>query len=534
MAHIKTLITTPYVALLPTFKSYEYKYTGFSSDDEITFSGTVSDDVSGFEVVNMRSQDVIQSSFDREAKTFSFTINQAEESNVNIKFKVELISVIIPEDSANMTKQVTSYNFTISNINEKYPIYEYELDPGFYGGTYIPTYRLLKEIYMIGSGEWDFENEYNTYVYVNEEALDYFNSIINVYTQRGKLDSIVESFIHYSGFINTNWPNDGDYRYYLPVIEVGIQKPTTLDGGYIPKNNKLYTFPYTALKVIGYGGESELKYENFDNTLKFGIVSRFLPGASIQLYPLDYEGVLDNFACGVTGQPLPMFSYTKDQYMNEWNANISTRTQSINAMMQNRNLERIGTILDGVSGIADTVLTTSGLSKVGTTGEKGSSFNPLSVASGAATAASKLGQTAFNLYSGEIQYNQGFAAMAASLKDTEARPSSVANQNASPSIPAVMKNAVVPYVQRVSLRRTFAEKIDEYFSRYGYAVHRVGVPNINSRPAFNFLRCTDAHVDGNIPNEDLLEIKAIMEHGVTFWHTTDVGNYEVNNPAPIR
>ena len=33
--------------------------------------------------------------------------------------------------------------------------------------------------------------------------------------------------------------------------------------------------------------------------------------------------------------------------------------------------------------------------------------------------------------------------------------------------------------------------------------------------------------------KDLLKIKAVLEHGVTFWHNHDVGNYNLSNPAPI-
>lgn len=519
-----TNISIQGMTLVPEFNQgiYEYYVLNSSTQQFNIYVNTnefnIEDKASVYQMPNLTNNKI--SVLGDNSESLSFTVqNDPLDKGLNV-FKVRTPYI--------------EYTINMVYSDSKWPIFEHLLRPGMYGGSYVPNYRLLKEIFTCGSGDKDFEGTYDTINIVNEDALNWFNATIEKFTNTGKLDSIVESFIHYSGFVNTNWPDDGDYRYYLPLIEVGVDRPTHLHDGYIPKNNKLYTFPYTALKIIGYGGESELKYENFDNALHFGIISKFFAGASIQLYPLDYEGVLDNYSAGVVGQPLPVFPYTKDQYMNEWNANISTRTQSINAMIQNRKLERIGTVLGGVSGIADTALTTSGLSKVGTTGEKGSSFNPIAVASGLATGVSKLGQTAFNFASGEIQYNQGFAAMAATLKDTEARPSTVANQNASPSIPAVMKDAVVPYVQRVSLRRSFAEKIDDYFSRYGYAVHRVGVPNINSRPAFNFLRCTDAQVDGNIPNEDLLEIKSIMEHGVTFWHTTDVGNYEVNNPAPIR
>lgn len=424
----------------------------------------------------------------------------------------------------------TIYRVKVSLSKGKWPIHNDLLDPGFYGGSYVPNYRMLKQLYTVGSGDFDFEGDYNLKEPLNVEAIEWLNNVINQYTKSGKLDAIVESFIHYSGFVNTNWPDDGDYRYYLPLIEVGVDRPDHMRNSYKPKNNKLFSYPYSALKIIGYGGESELKYELFPEDVHFGIVSKFFAGASIQLYPVNYEGILDAYGDGVTGQPLPIFPYTKDQYMNEWNANMNTRNDTIIAMNENKNLKQVATVVSGISGLANTALTTSGLSKVGTSD---GGINKGSIISGTIQGITKAGETGISMYANKLEYNQGLRAMSAQLKDTEARPSSIANQNASPSIPAVMKDAVVPFVQRVSIREVFAKKIDEFFSRYGYTVNRVGVPNIKSRPAFNFLRCTEAHVDGDIPNEDLLEIKAVLEHGVTFWHNHDVGNYNLANPAPI-
>lgn len=462
-----------------------------------------------------------------QTNTFKYTLSLAE-----LIEGENTIDIIVQESEDPLNLNRTMYRITVTYTpdtitdDKPWPIREHLLGPGFYGGSYVPNYRLLKEVYTCGSGVNDFENNYDELSTANEEAIQYMNRIIEMYTNKGVLDAIVESFIHYSGFVNTNWPDDGDYRYYLPLIEVGVDRPNHLRNGYIPKNNKLFAYPYSALKIMGYGGESELKYELFPEDVHFGIVSKFFAGTSIQLYPINYEGILDAYADGVTGQPLPVFPYTKDQYLNEWNASMSTRNDSVIAMQETRNMKQLSAVVSGVSGAATNLLTGITMNQMSGAGTLGL------VATGVGTFG-KAAEGAIQYGSAKLEYNQGMRAMAAQLKDTEARPSSIANQNASPSIPGVMKDAVVPFVQRVSIRETFAKKIDEFFSRYGYTVNRVGVPNITSRPAFNFLRCTEAHIEGSIPNEDLLEIKAVLEHGVTFWHNHNVGDYTVANPAPI-
>lgn len=75
----------------------------------------------------------------------------------------------------------------------------------------------------------------------------------------------------------------------------------------------------------------------------------------------------------------------------------------------------------------------------------------------------------------------------------------------------------------------YANILTDYFEKYGYAVHLVKEPNIHTRKSWNYVRLVDANILGNIPEMYLNEIKSIFESGVTIWHTTDVGNYSLNN-----
>lgn len=502
--------------LTPTFESSIVDYTLNITNSNLMLTA-ISDGYLPILKINNDTPKGVPS-WNSETNTFQYSLMLSE-----LNKGINIIDIIVEESPDPLNLNRSFYRVTVNygdiQTDKPWPIQQHLLSPGFFGGSYVPNYRLLKEVYTCGSNDKDFENNYEALSQANEEAIQYLNDIVEMYTNKGVLDAIVESFIHYSGFVNTDWNNDGDYRYYLPLIEVGVNRPNTLKNGFIPKNNKLFSYPYSALKIIGYGGESELKYELFPEDVHFGIVSKFFAGTSIQLYPINYAGVLDAYDDGVTGQPLPVFPYTKDEYMNDWNANINTRTQSINAMDESRKLSNVTTVIGSTSML---------LQGMGIAGAMGNSPSMV-----AGNILSNVGNMVTGIAQHNLQYNQGLKAIAATLKDTEARPSTVANQNASPSIPAVMKDAVVPFVQRVSIRDSFAKKIDNFFSRYGYRVNKIGVPDIRTRPAFNFLKCSDAHVDGNIPNEDLLEIKGVLEHGVTFWHNHDVGNYELENSAPV-
>lgn len=81
----------------------------------------------------------------------------------------------------------------------------------------------------------------------------------------------------------------------------------------------------------------------------------------------------------------------------------------------------------------------------------------------------------------------------------------------------------------VAVRREFAEMIDEFFDMYGYAIERVKVPNVNGRRSWNYVKCQNSCHKGNMPANFLDQINDIFDAGITFWHTSDVGNYSLDN-----
>ena len=75
------------------------------------------------------------------------------------------------------------------------------------------------------------------------------------------------------------------------------------------------------------------------------------------------------------------------------------------------------------------------------------------------------------------------------------------------------------------------KSLDNYFDKYGYRVNLLKVPNINTRPLWNYVKTTEAHVGGNFPKAYRTAIEGMLNRGVTFWHTgaVEIGDY--SNPA---
>ena len=76
----------------------------------------------------------------------------------------------------------------------------------------------------------------------------------------------------------------------------------------------------------------------------------------------------------------------------------------------------------------------------------------------------------------------------------------------------------------------FIDRIDDYFSRYGYKTNQIKIPNISSRPQWNYVQTVGCKIGGSIPCNDEAAICSIFDRGVTFWkHPENVCNYSLDN-----
>ena len=74
-----------------------------------------------------------------------------------------------------------------------------------------------------------------------------------------------------------------------------------------------------------------------------------------------------------------------------------------------------------------------------------------------------------------------------------------------------------------------AKRLDMFFDVFGYQIDEVKVPNLTGRPSWNYVKTVGANMTGTIPADRLRTINQSLDSGITFWHTTDVGNYALNN-----
>ena len=80
------------------------------------------------------------------------------------------------------------------------------------------------------------------------------------------------------------------------------------------------------------------------------------------------------------------------------------------------------------------------------------------------------------------------------------------------------------------IKPEFVTIIDDYFNMFGYATHKVKIPNRTARPHWTYTKTVGCVVHGSVPCDDLNKICSIYNNGITFWNNgSEVGNYSLDN-----
>lgn len=278
---------------------------------------------------------------------------------------------------------------------------------------------------------------------------------------------------------------------------------TSFLSGYTPRNKKLLTYPYRCLYVEdGNGHGQQYRWELFTDPLNpdlatFKISGVAGPPPEVSIFPLyyaahvqdpDYDGPAVRRSDGIRLADFPQVAWSGDSYkawlaQNRLHNELQTGTGALGA----------GAALAGVVGAA----------------------NPIGAA---VTAVGSIAAVANSIASREI---------ASKL------PAMPRGQSGLGQLDMATGDFGV-YFWCVECSPQFLRIIDNYFNKYGYATNRVKLPNIHSRPHWNYVKTAGCILtDINMPGGDAAKIAQIYDRGVTFWRShSEVGNYALDN-SPI-
>ena len=354
-----------------------------------------------------------------------------------------------------------------------------------------------------------------------------FDNLIKWFDYDNKTDAIIAMYVMPKYFapsavVMSLQDSTGTYSadiYALPTSTtpyhgdmVSVPINTSIDG-YVPKNNRLFCYPYNYLRASNHAGSDTIyRWEEFttsDHHGEFYVYSIPNQGIDSRLIPKNYKYSSNNifafYDFGLTGGKLPLLSWHSDYYLN-WQAtngiNIPAHTYEY-AEQYTRN----------------TGLTSQIENPIGKMTERdiGSAvFGGLQID---AAWASGAGQ-----WIKSITADLGGAGYRAYMTpDTIQGCANVGDLNFSCHMNTFG-------LQRMSIKAEMAAIIDQFFSMFGYKTLKVKIPNINGRANWNYVKTKQANIEGDIPQVDMQELKAIFNNGVTIWHNPNTFlDYSQNN-----
>lgn len=129
---------------------------------------------------------------------------------------------------------------------------------------------------------------------------------------------------------------------------------------------------------------------------------------------------------------------------------------------------------------------------------------------------------------GELANQQAIAGAMAKVQDARNIADNVNLQGGNAMFNYGYRNMSIKFIYK-QITQEYIDLLQDYFGKYGYKVHKVKIPNIHTRQNWNYIQTVGANIVGNIPQMFIEALEGLFNQGITIWHTTDVGNYNLPN-----
>ena len=329
---------------------------------------------------------------------------------------------------------------------------------------------------------------------------------IDAYAVAGKSDAIV-------GFFLIPQPS-GSILQPNVYKETFAGAPRTLT--ITPRNNKLYTYPYCALSVNSLNEVKAFRYELFSESPTFQTAQTFGGNPTVSCTPLNYEGMSYNIKHQISCGGFPVLPWIRDYYQNWLAQNKAAQAVSaVSGVLSGAALGAgAGVAATGVGAVGGTALAVQGtafsIPAAGGALLAGGAAAPM-LAGAAILGGIAIGKTLAKMYAAQV------------VPDTLNGSANAADVNS-----ADKKNGF--YTQCMCIRAEYARIIDDYFSMYGYAVHRLKNVELHTRTNWDYIKTIGANIEGNCPASVLMVVKGIFNQGVTLWHNGTFNYGTLDNP----
>lgn len=274
-------------------------------------------------------------------------------------------------------------------------------------------------------------------------------------------------------------PNNDDVVFNPTKFNTTISKRTSYSD-FTPKNKKCFIYPYNYLFVSNnQGSENIYKYEDFTgNNCVFENQLAISIGISGRIVPKNYKGKAMDYDESLTLGKYPTCGWSGDAFTNWLTANaVNIPSQIVGNVIGSVTQFASGNVVGGLTSVASTIANTIGQFHL-------ASLLP-NIKGGQA-----VGDISFSASSMGFTYRQ------------------------------------------MRVKTQFLSIIDDYFTRFGYAIKRIDTPHLTGRRNWNYVEIgsTESIGYGDVPSKYMEQINNACRRGVTIWHTHDnIGDFSLDN-----
>lgn len=316
---------------------------------------------------------------------------------------------------------------------------------------------------------------------------DGVNEFLITANANGTIDGILNAFMMPTSFI----AEETQFK------QLNLPKKYDNIDGYVPKNKKLFCYPYNFLYGNNNNGTGiEYKYEYFaSDSCSFTYTVAMTPNPLLVSYPIQYKGFAQDYTDMLTFSDYPKCAIMTDAYK----AYIAQMASTAGAAALVSAGESVSQGIDTSTGI---------FGNIGKTVRDAYENSPLA---------------SFSSTDWSDVIGNGIKAVVNHFLQPSGNVST-SSGNAS----KIIGNDHISYYP-MQIRAEYARKIDDYFTMFGYKIGEIGTPAINNRSTWDFVKTRNCTISGNIDLDYLVALRSIFDRGVTIWHTNDIGNYSLSN-----
>ena len=274
-------------------------------------------------------------------------------------------------------------------------------------------------------------------------------------------------------------PNNDDVVFNPTKFNTTISKRTSYSD-FTPKNKKCFIYPYNYLFVSNnQGSENIYKYEDFSgNNCVFENQLAISIGISGRIVPKNYKGKAMDYDESLTLGKYPTCGWSGDAFTNWLTANaVNIPSQIVGNVIGSITQFASGNVVGGLTSVASTIANTIG------------QFHQASLLP--------------NIKGGQAVGDISFSASSMGFTFRQMR-----------------------------VKTQFLRIIDDYFTRFGYAIKKLDTPHLTGRRNWNYVQIgtSESIGYGDVPSKYMEQINNACRRGVTIWHTHDnIGDFSLDN-----